>query len=313
MEATTTTNGIEDEEEDAPDQQPQTNIGDSLLAASEEPECCEAIYLGSGNCKKLLLAMCYGIKDGDRQLGVTTVDPYQSTKRKVLFIPNRDILLDEIKRRADIFDVLPRPRMASKSIVLRRKWLEENPITDLVDVAFLKREETNFRQSLQAALDEELNLSQQNRTRESASWTTCDPYLRLYHSLIDDEVVDAFISCHAVMDRPELDARNSLERPPTFEETIAKKFNNPDFEPITRAIPDLHDDFRHPITLPFSAMPGPVTPDFIANKLNDVKTKALHVSKTISEVHTDLLQKCLSPPHVFSFICNYIIDNLSMG
>ena len=43
----------------------------------------------------------------DNFLGVTTVDPYQSTKKKVLFIPNRDILLDEIKRRADIFDVLP--------------------------------------------------------------------------------------------------------------------------------------------------------------------------------------------------------------
>jgi hypothetical protein len=113
----TNNNGIDDEEEAATNQQPRTNIGNALLAL-EEPECCEAIYLGSGNCKKLLLAMCYGIKDGDRQLGVTTVDPYQSTKRKVLFIPNRDIVLDEIKRRANIFDVLPQPWMASKSIVL---------------------------------------------------------------------------------------------------------------------------------------------------------------------------------------------------
>jgi hypothetical protein len=106
--------------------------------------------------------------------------------------------------------------------------------------------------------------------------------LRLYHSLIDDEVVDSFISRHTVMDRPELDARNSSERPPTFEETLANKFNDPDFLPVTRVIPDLHDDFRFPILLSFSKMPGPVTPDFVSNKLNDVKTKALHVSTTIS-------------------------------
>jgi hypothetical protein len=208
MEATTTimeatTDGNEDEEEDVANQQPRSNIGDALLAASEEPECCEAIYLGSGNCKKLLLAMCYGLKDGDRQLGVTNLDPYQSTKRKILFIPNRDTLLEEIRRRGDIFDVLPRPRMATSKNL---------------DVAFLKTEERNFRQYLQAALDEELNLSQQNRTRVSASWTTCDPYLRMYHSLIDDEVVDAFISCHTVMDQSELDARSLSERPLTFEE-----------------------------------------------------------------------------------------------
>jgi hypothetical protein len=59
------------------------------------------VLQGSDNCKKLLIAMCHGIKDGDIHLGVTTVDLYQSTERKVLFILNRDILLDMIKRRAD--------------------------------------------------------------------------------------------------------------------------------------------------------------------------------------------------------------------
>jgi hypothetical protein len=61
-------------------------------------ESCESMNLGNGNCKKLLLAMCYGIKDGARDFGVTTVDPYQSTKRKALFIPNGDFLLVLIMR-----------------------------------------------------------------------------------------------------------------------------------------------------------------------------------------------------------------------
>ena len=190
---------------------PQNQVRDGLLAAAdetnngwmeEERQTCESLYLGNGNCKKRLLSMCYGLKDGDRVLGVVTDDPYKSTKRKVQFIPNRDYLLDEIKRRADDINVLPRPRMVSKSVEQGRTWVLANPITDPVDVAFFKREEGYFRLSLQAALEEEQNVTQQTRTSNSASWTTCDPFLRLYHSLIDDEVINAFISRHAVMDRP---------------------------------------------------------------------------------------------------------------
>jgi hypothetical protein len=85
----------------------QPNIADALFEASDDFELestmviFESLYLANGNCKRLLLSMCYGIKDSDRMLGVTTTQPYQSTKRKANFIPNRDFLLAEIKRRSE--------------------------------------------------------------------------------------------------------------------------------------------------------------------------------------------------------------------
>jgi hypothetical protein len=49
--------------------------------------------------------------------------------------------------------------------------------------------------------------------------------------MTEDVVVEAFLGRHAVMPRPELDARNNEDRPPTFEEVIAKLFNDPSYEP----------------------------------------------------------------------------------
>jgi hypothetical protein len=106
--------------------------------------------------------------------------------------------------------------------------------------------------------------------------------LRLYHSLIDDEVVDSFISRHTVMDRPELDARNSSEQPPTFEETLANKIQ-------WSGLPSGHScdpwfarwfSFSH-FTFLFRNAWFCHPRLCYSNKLNDVKTKALHVTTTI--------------------------------
>jgi hypothetical protein len=91
-----------------------------------------------------------------------------------------------------------------------------------------------------------------------------------------------------------------LSSHPPLRRALLTRFNDPEFEPITHAIPDSHHDFRHPIALPFSAMPGPVTPDFIANKLNDINAKVLHMS-TISQAGTF----CKSVFHLLTFFWNY--------
>jgi hypothetical protein len=74
-------------------------------------------------------------------LGVTTTEPYQSTKGKANFIPNRDFLLVEIKRRSEVLNLQPRPHMASKNLEQCCQWLIDHPITDFDDAFFLKREE----------------------------------------------------------------------------------------------------------------------------------------------------------------------------
>ena len=276
-----------------------------VTGTSDDPEgTCESLYIRHSNCKKLLLAMSYGLIDGVRIRGVTSVEPYKSTKKKVAFIPNKDVLIKEIYRRADS-SAERRPRMSSKKIEDLRSWLQENPITNPTDVAFLQKEEGSFRDSLQAALEETAN-----KPPDSANWTSHLPYLRLYHCMVEDEVVEAFLCRHNCLDRPALDARNSSERPAPFEEVIANKFNDPDYSPTTRAYPDLHDDFRQPIPLPLSSMPGLVTPDFIGNKLNDTKTKALHVS-TASLVH--IIASKYIRVLTICLCVNLYKDNIQMG
>jgi hypothetical protein len=64
--------GMKTTKEGAIEEQPRTNIKDALMfEASDEInleqtlDSCESIYLGNGdgNCKRLLLVMCYGIKE----------------------------------------------------------------------------------------------------------------------------------------------------------------------------------------------------------------------------------------------------------
>jgi hypothetical protein len=58
----------------------------------------------SGDNKKKLLAMCYGLDKATagHSLGMTDVYPFKDTVRRVNFIPNRDQLRDEIYRQAAI-------------------------------------------------------------------------------------------------------------------------------------------------------------------------------------------------------------------
>jgi hypothetical protein len=75
------------------------------------------------------------------------------------------------------------------------------------------------------------------------------------------------------LSRSELDARNSDSRPPTFEEVVAAKFNDPTFNPTSLVLADLHEDFSKEIRLLYTSAPIPVTPDKIKDHLADTRAK----------------------------------------
>jgi hypothetical protein len=76
----------------------------SSNGSDDEDDClmgvCEKAFPpSSGDNKKKLLAMCYGLADtAGRSLGMTGVYPFKDAVRRVNFIPNRDQLRDEIYR-----------------------------------------------------------------------------------------------------------------------------------------------------------------------------------------------------------------------
>jgi len=93
----------------------------------------------------------------------------------------------------------------------------------------------------------------------------------------DDTAQEAMLAKGAVMNQQELDARNSSERPLTFEEVVAKLFNDEEFLPCTESLPNLSSTFADPIDLPFSLMPDPITADQVKSKLSDAHVKLMKI------------------------------------
>lgn len=101
-------------------------------------------------------------------------------------------------------------------------------------------------------------------------------WLRLFHCAIEDDVVQTFCRRNDLLSHQELDARNSENRPLTFDEAAAKKFNDESFNPHSLELPKLHHDFANDVdlSLPSGAK---ITPEQVKKRFADVRAKAVHV------------------------------------
>ena len=119
----------------------------------------KAAYEASMKSKKTLLTMCIGLVADEqeepnrppRRLGDVTVEPYRSSKNKRFFKPTLPDLIGEVHRR---FAVCRRSREKmfrpenNKGVTLLFAWLSKNPVTNPVDVMFLRREEHRYMKGL---------------------------------------------------------------------------------------------------------------------------------------------------------------------
>lgn len=87
------------------------------------------------------------------------------------------------------------------------------------------------------------------------SWVNHEPFLRLYHTLNDDEVQGHLLKQFDSKDRYKLDARNSVVRDMDFYEIAAEKFNNIYWVPTSLRLPHSHSDFSELIELPMKYHP----------------------------------------------------------
>ena len=98
------------------------------------------------------------------------------------------------------------------------------------------------------------------------TWSNDIPYLRLYHTLVDDNIWQAFGEAYAVKMREELDGRNSgLYK--SFYEKAAEKFNDKEWIPNSIVFSDLHEDFEKSKPLPLNV--APITAEQFKKKLTD--------------------------------------------
>ena len=75
------------------------------------------------------------------------------------------------------------------------------------------------------------------------TWSMDIPYLRLYHTLIEDNIRLSLGEAFAMETREQLDGRNSnLFK--SFYEKATDRFNDASWIPNSLILPDLHEDFN---------------------------------------------------------------------
>lgn len=238
---------------------------------------CRECYLEHFNKKNVLLAMCLGAEEGNPSFGdVERDDCYMNARNKRSFQPTRVDLLAEVSRRFAKENGGKQRKCSSWSKQKARDWLLVHPITDEADLDFLKAEEKMLRDTLLASAAERATQLELHDSNTADAWVGKEPWLRMYHAILEDEVLTSYKRVHEWADRESTDARNSFHRPKTFEELCANKYNDPSFEPVSNVYLDLHDDFMSPIVLRQEDAPF-VSPDKIKDKLSSARCKALRV------------------------------------
>ena len=90
------------------------------------------------------------------------------------------------------------------------------------------------------------------------SWLSNIPFLRLYHTLVEDRTCSAFGKAYHAKSHEELDGRNmSLFQ--DFYKLAAEQFNNSEWIPDSLVLPDLHEDYARSKPLPLNV--APITPE----------------------------------------------------
>ena len=123
--------------------------------------------------------------------------------------------------------------------------------------------------SLQSELEEWKGIQRmvnESHTRQEdwilhRSWLCDIPYLRLYHTLVEDNIRSAFGKAYHAKTREELDGRNSTLFQ-DFYELAAKQFNDGEWIPDSLVLPDLHEDYARSKPPPLNVAPITAVTEF---------------------------------------------------
>jgi hypothetical protein len=251
----------DDEDDDAAEEEKRDDEG--------IPNKTETAFLLNSNSIKLLCAMCIGDKDeGGLALFDLDNDIYKSVNKKDIK-PSEGDLAAEVDRRTEALSLEKGPRPKNWPNAQLMTWLNAHPITGEADVAFLKRAVGGFACKVVQEQEEAQELQQQSQTQEAAgNWRGKIPHLHLIHCLMEDDIVMAYLRRAAAMKRAQLDARNSATQPPTVWEMIAAKWNDLNFNPVTRVL-TVHQDFASAIHCTHASIAtlNPATPIKVENLL----------------------------------------------
>jgi hypothetical protein len=157
------------------------------------------------NSKKTLYLLETGILDNNGNHLFSFANEPWSELPKTVIRPLKHEYLEEIYRRAALFNIVPRPRANNWKRPRIMQWLYDNPVRESDCKAFLVAEVTKLRDTLdrmnkQAAESAEIG---------TANWRRSIPHLHVSMCLTDDNVKRLYINRANAKTRQEVDGRNS--------------------------------------------------------------------------------------------------------
>ena len=226
-----------------------------------------------GKDLRVLFAMAVGCNS--RELPDHKDPPFSQSKAYHSEVkPDAATLKLEVTRRYQAYIRKGRqPRPTNWKIDKCIEYLMSNPIptSEKRDLDFLQSELEEWK-GIQCLVNES-HTRQEDRILHR-SWSCDIPYLRLYHTLVEDNIRIAFGKAYHAKTREELDGRNSTLFQ-DFYELAAKQFNDGKWIPDSLVLPDLHEDYARSKPLPLNV--APITADQFKKKLNDNRYKMVKV------------------------------------
>ena len=239
----------------------------------------ETFYEGNGNSLKALAILCQGLTDKDGQPLVNpSALPWSAAERPSAIKLTAGDLRKEVERRTIASgNILAGPRPKAWTIPRLSKWLDDNPISDVAEVAFIKSTIAE-RVHVAKRAAEEAPAPRNNGGVGGGSignWVGKYPHLRLIHCIIDDNDIKAAYLArnNCPRDRMVVENRNSPEaRAANIWVMVANKWNDAEYMPVTSLKPETHSDFAQPIYCAFEAVSHmqSATPEKVEEKWNSM-------------------------------------------
>ena len=187
----------------------------------------QEVYVDSGNSKKVLYLLSIGLTADDNNNNNAPLfsfdrEPWSALGKTSVVRPRNTDYVNEIVRRANLFNIVPLPCPSNWTRVRTLEWLDKNPVRDDVDIAFLRSEVVRFCNVLERARNDHSGVSVGVGGNSNGSvggsgarrgnWRGVVPYLRVIMCLTLDNVKSLFLTRADGMSRQQLDARNSENR-----------------------------------------------------------------------------------------------------
>jgi hypothetical protein len=119
----------------------------------------------------------------------------------------------EVERRSLLYKCSPTPRPTNWKRNQTMKWLEQNPINNPADIAFLNTSVQHLRNELMYAQHfERGTATKDTAAKPTGAWRGTAPYLRVIMCLTEDPIKVLFLRRADAKTRQQLDARNSETR-----------------------------------------------------------------------------------------------------